>query len=63
MRAFWPAKEETKAHGLGFGLGHVNRSASSAGSAHGWVDVIFEVMDTCDCAWMGEACRKAEIKN
>jgi hypothetical protein len=63
MQAFWPAKQETEAHGLGIGLGYVNRSACSAGSAHGWVDVIFGVMDTRDCAWMGEACRKAEIKN
>jgi hypothetical protein len=48
--AFWPAKQETEVYGLGFGLGHANQSACSAGSAHGEVDVIFEVMDTCDCA-------------
>jgi len=62
-QAFWPAKQETKAYGLAFGLGCTNKSACSTGSPHGGVDVIFEVMDTCDCAWMRETCRNAEIKN
>jgi len=62
-RAFWPAKQETETYGLGFRLGHANQSACSTGSAHEGVDVIFEVMDTRDCARMGETCRKAEIKN
>ena len=62
-RVFWPAPQETKAYGLRFGLSHANQSACSAGSVHGGVDVIFEMMDACNCAWMGETWRKGELKN
>jgi hypothetical protein len=60
-RGFPPQIAEV--HGLGFGLGHTNQSAYCSESPHGGVDVIFEVMDTCDCVGMGKTCRKAEIIN
>ena len=62
-QTFWPMKHETEAHRLGFGPGCANQSAHSVGSAHWWVDVIFDVVNICNCVRMGETYRKAELKN